>query len=320
MHPIAAATALAIALPQMHAQQSAGPAGDTEIIATGNDQSDRLTVPVRLGDKGPYRFMIDTGSQNTVVSNSLANRLSLPVGKDAKVIGVAGMVSVGTVEIEEIALGRRSYYGLTAPVLDRGNIGAEGILGLDSLQEQRVLIDFRRNLMAVGDAASLGGSSSFEIIVTARRKSGQLIMTDAMIDGVRCDVVIDTGSDTTLGNRALQRALGRRGHGTAQVQLHSVTGQELTADVGYAESLVMQGMTLQHVVLAFSDSPTFAYLGLSKKPTVFLGMREMRVFPRIAIDFKKRQVLFDLRKDGDPSYFAPPLTGASVANLPAKPS
>ena len=42
---------------------------------------------------------------------------------------------------------------------------------------------------------------------------------------------------------ALQRALGRRGHGTSQVVLHSVTGQELTADIGYAEKLVMQALS-----------------------------------------------------------------------------
>lgn len=317
MHPIAAASALAIALPQLHADQSAGQAGATEIIATATDQTDRLTVPVRVGDRGPYRFMIDTGSQNTVVSSALASRLSLPPGKEAKVIGVAGMVSVGTVEIEEIALGKRSYYGLLAPVLERANIGAEGILGLDGLQDQRVLIDFRKNLMAVGDAASLGGNAGFEIVVTARRRYGQLIMTNARIDGVLCDVVIDTGSDTTLGNRALQRALGRRGHGTAQVVLHSVTGQELTADIGYAEKLEMQDMTLKNVALAFSDSPAFASLGLASKPTVFLGMREMRVFPRIAIDFKARKVLFEMPHEGDPAYFAPSPPAASMQGRPS---
>jgi hypothetical protein len=85
-------------------------------------------------------------------------------------------------------------------------------------------MDFGRNRMEIGDAKSLGGNGGYEIVVTARRRSGQLIMTDAEIDGVMTDVVIDTGSDTSIGNRALQRALGKRGN-LGQAVLTSVTGQ-----------------------------------------------------------------------------------------------
>jgi predicted aspartyl protease len=317
MHAIPALAALALAfIPQVGGSQSSGPAADTEIIATGHDYADRLTVQVKLGEHGPFPFMIDTGSQNTVVSRTLTSKLALVPSSTSKVVGVAGSMSVDTVEIDEINLGRRSYYGITAPVLERVNIGAEGILGLDSLQNQRVLIDFRKNLMAVGDARSLGGDLGFEIVVTARRRSGQLIMTDARVDGILCDVVIDTGSDTTIGNRALQAALSRRGHVTGQVTLHSVTGQDLTADMGGARKLELQGATITSVAIAFSDSPTFAALGLAKKPTLLLGMREMRAFPRVAIDFQSRKVLFALPKAGDPAYFAPQNSTAVPGFLP----
>ncbi len=304
MYPFAAGLALVITIPQFHAAQSAGDIAQTDVLVTDFDHGERLTVPVRLGENGPFRFMIDTGSQNTVVSNTLVSKLGLVSNARARLIGIAGSQTVDTVEIDEIALGRRSYYGLIAPVLQHRDMGSDGILGLDSLQDQRVLIDFRKGLMAVDDARSLGGNLGFDIVVTARRRSGQLIMTNALIDGVRVDVVIDTGSDTTLGNRALQKALGRRGHVTYQSMLHSVTGQQLLADMGYAKELKLQGATIQRVVLAFSDSPTFTHLGLDKKPTIFLGMREMRVFPRVAIDFKSRKVLFELPDSGDPAYFS----------------
>jgi predicted aspartyl protease len=128
-------------------------------------------------------------------------------------------------------------------------------------------------------------------------------MTDARIDGVRVDVVIDTGSDSTLGNRALQKALGRRGKITVPTVMHSVTGQQMGADVATADRLEMQGLLITGVGIAYSDSPTFAHLGLDKKPAILLGMREMRAFPRIAIDFSARKVLFDLPGQGDPAYF-----------------
>lgn len=303
MHPIALGLALiALSLPEVHAAQSASEAADTDIVGI-RPNPERLTVPVKLGDNGPYHFMIDTGSQNTVVSSSLVARLALPMKERVKVLGVAGSEVVDAVEIDEIMLGRRSYYGILAPVLERSNIGSDGILGIDSLQDQRVLIDFRKGLMAVNDARSLGGNAGFEIVVTARRRSGQLIMTDARIDGVHVDVVIDTGSDMTLGNRALQKALGRRGQITVPTVMHSVTGQELAAEIATARRFELQGFAINNVGIAYSDSQTFGHLGLDKKPAILLGIREMRVFPRIAIDFSARKVLFDLPDDSDPAYF-----------------
>ena len=96
----------------------------------------------------------------------------------------------------------------TAPVVEGDNIGgADGVLGLDTLQDQRVLIDFKAQTMHVADGAPSGGNRGFEIIVRAHRKLGQLIITQARLDGVRVDVIVDTGAQGTTGNPALLRKL-----------------------------------------------------------------------------------------------------------------
>lgn len=268
--------------------------GDVEVIAARADSSDRMTVPVQIGSNGPYRFLIDTGSQKTVLSTDLATRLALTPTERRTIIGVAGSEEADLTVIDELGLGRRSFYGLSVLLFEARHIGADGIVGIDSLQSQRVLIDFARNTMAVGDAKALGGNSGFEIVVTARRRSGQLIMTQANIDGIRTDVVIDTGADTSIGNRALQRALGQRGK-LQQVVLYSVTGQQATADMGYARGLeVGRDISIRNLLIAFSDTPAFAALNLSKRPALLLGMRELRLFKRVAIDFSTRKVMFDL--------------------------
>ena len=149
MHPIALGAALALAIPQAGSMQSGSDASSTDVLRTTTDSASRLTVPVNLGEHGPFRFMIDTGSQNTVIADSLVSRLALIPNARATLVGVAGRRTVDTVQIEEIVLGRRSFYGLIAPILNRADLGAEGILGLDSLQGQRILIDFRKGTMAV---------------------------------------------------------------------------------------------------------------------------------------------------------------------------
>lgn len=284
------------AVSQPLVSQVAEPAGEVDIIHGDADRDQLMTLPVRIGEHGPFRFLIDTGSQRTVVSTELATRLGLAPGPKVRIVGIAGTESVESAQVEEVGLGRRTLFAQPVLLLDDRYMGADGIIGLDGLQGQRVLMDFSRNTLAIGDARSLGGNRGYEIVVTARRKSGQLIMTDALIDGVRVAVVIDTGANTSVGNRALQRAL-RQVRTSRPTRLVSVTGQSISADLGFARKLEIETIGITNLVIAYADAPPFAVLGLDRRPAILLGMRELRLFRRIAIDFGMRKVMFDVPED-----------------------
>jgi predicted aspartyl protease len=269
------------------------PSPDTEIIQGRVERDQRMTIPVHIEKSGPYDFVVDTGSQRSVVATSIAARLALKPSRRMRIVDVGGPQMVDTVEADEIGIGSRSYYGLVLPVLEDENLGAQGIVGTDNLQEQRVLIDFVQNRMAVGSPRQLGGNAGYEIVVTARRKAGQLIITQATIDGVRTAVLIDTGAVTSVGNRALQRALDHR-NPSQRVTLISVTGHEIVADIGLPRRLTIGDVGIANLVVAYADSPVFPALDLEKRPALMLGMRELRLFKRVAIDFGARKILFDL--------------------------
>ena len=281
------------AMPVFAGQDGQQQAAAVDVLAIRQDQWSRMTVPVKVQEQGPFRFLIDTGSQNTVLSKNLAARLALVPNRRARLVSIAGTQIVDTVEIDQIDLGRRSFYSLTAPLLESEHMGTDGILGLDSLQGQRVLVDFTKNLMAIDDARSLGGNRGFEIVVEARRRSGQLIMADARLDGVKVQVVIDTGAETSIGNRALQRALEKR-RKSQTIELLSVTGHQINADLGYARSLEIAGVAFNNVAIAFADAPAFAALKIDQRPSMLLGMRDLRNLDRLAIDFSSRKILFDV--------------------------
>jgi predicted aspartyl protease len=284
---------LAAALPVFAGQDGQQQAAQTDVIAIRKDQWSRMTVPVKVVEKGPFRFLIDTGSQNTALSTDLAARLSLVPNRKARLISVAGIQMVDMVEIDQIELGRRSYYGLTAPLLQSEHMGADGILGLDSLQDQRVLVDFKKGLMAIDDAKNLGGNRGFEIVVEARRRSGQLIMADARLEGIKVQVVIDTGAETSIGNIALQKALSRK-RKSEKIELLSVTGHSVSADLSYARWLEISEVRFNNVAIAYTDAPAFKALKLDSRPALLLGMRDLRSLDRLAIDFSTRRILFDI--------------------------
>ena len=292
---LAASAPLALlgALPLPAGRDAETRASTTDIIKTASDGNDRLTVPVRIGKDGPYDFLIDTGAERTVLARGLAERLGLVPNGRATLIGVAGSLAVDLVDVAEVRLGSRSFYDLSAPLLEGSHIGADGIIGLDGLRNQRVLIDFKRNLIAVDDAKELGGNRGFEIVVRARLRGDQLIMTNALVDGIKTDVVIDTGAQSTIGNRALQRALAKR-RAPERTSLTSVTGQVIAADLVFARRVTIGYLDFSELAIVFADSPPFERLNLSEKPALLLGMGQLRAFQRVAIDFQERKILFDL--------------------------
>jgi predicted aspartyl protease len=267
---------------------------DAEILQLEKDRYERLTVPVTIQGKGPYRFMIDTGAEATVVSFSLADRLQITDRRPATLVGMASRVATETIDIAEFMLGSRNLYIRTAPLVNAEHLGAvDGILGLDSLQNQRVLLDFEKKVLAVADAKDLGGNRGFEIIVKARERLGQLIITRALLDGVETSVVVDTGAQASVGNMALFERL-RRGRNLGESALTDVNGHQLSGPVRVAKDLNLGRLRLSNIPVLFLDAPPFHALKLADKPALILGMRELRIFRRVAIDFERREVLFDL--------------------------
>ena len=69
---------------------------------------------------------------------------------------------------------------------------------------------------------------------------------------------------------------------------------EAVGRVRLARVLDLDGAQISNFLISFSDSPTFAAMGLDDEPAMILGMSELRLFRRVAIDFASRRVLFDL--------------------------
>ncbi|OYW46806.1 MAG: hypothetical protein B7Z08_12770 [Sphingomonadales bacterium 32-68-7] len=253
----------------------------------------RMTVPVTINGMGPYRFLVDTGAQSTVLSRDLADRLALMDRRSAILVGMASRRSVETTLVQGVELGSRSFNIPTAPLVEQAHIGgADGVLGLDTLQDQRVLLDFRnRSVTVVGDSPR--ANRGYDIVVRAQRKLGQLIITRARIDGVAVAVVIDTGAQGSTGNPKLLARMSRS-RPLADGTMIDINGVALTGAVRMAKSLTVDRVELQNLPVLFADSPTFHALGLQDEPALILGMEHLRMFERIAIDFRTQRVLFDV--------------------------
>jgi len=268
----------------------------TEILDLDEERNKRLTVPVMIGGTGPYNFMIDTGSQATAVTHQINQDHSFTPLGTATLVGMASRRPVNVVEVNDLTVGSHTINDLAAPVLNRTHVGADGIIGLDSLQDFRVLIDFRKETIALEDVTKKKNyRRGFEIVVRARQKLGQLLITDAVVEGVRATVIIDTGAQASLANNALRNRI--RAKRAAEVTTTDVNGVSMIGHLSYVRSLEIEGLVLKNVPLTFADAPAFEALGLKDTPVLSLGMQHLKMFDRVAIDFTRQRVLFDVPRD-----------------------
>ena len=275
--------------------------GGTEI--EGRKVQSRMTVPVSINGEGPFRFVVDSGADTSVVGNTIAERLQLEPGRRALLTSVTETTVVERVYVDELGVGPTRVRDLELPVLDEGHLGAQGMLGLDALVEQRLMLDFEKRIITLDDARKAPKMGPGVIVVTARLRKGQLILTNARADGHSLDVVIDTGSEVSIGNLALRDKLMRREPEQFQkIAVTGVTGAIAQFDLAVVKNLTIGGVKLQNVVMAFADAPPFDIFDLKAKPAMLLGTDVMEAFRRVSLDFGDRRVRFQLRRCATRSF------------------
>jgi predicted aspartyl protease len=272
------------------------------------DTTDRMTVPVTVGGTGPFRFLVDTGADRTAISSAMAARLGLDTSEQASLHTVTGMSTVKTATVSNLKLSQKDLRIVDAPILDAANMGADGILGTDSLRSQRVVFDFDKNLMTIVPSEERVASEDGTIVVSGKLRNGRLIVTNAVADGNVITVVLDTGAEVSIGNEALRRRLSRAGvvASTGAVGLESVTGEILQGEYTFVKRLEVGDVNLANLAVVFADAHTFTRLGLDKRPALLLGMNALRAFKKVSIDFANRKLRVILPETGslDPVLIA----------------
>src|SRR3546814_9764473 len=67
--------------------------------------SRRITLPIHIDGKGPFNFVVDTGSERTVISRELASKLALAPDDPVRINSMAGITQVNTVTIPRLSYG-----------------------------------------------------------------------------------------------------------------------------------------------------------------------------------------------------------------------
>jgi hypothetical protein len=276
------------------------------VLETAFDHAQRLTVPVFLNGKGPFDFVVDTGSNRCVVAAEVADYCRLPEAGVAPVHGILSAEPATLVKVDRVRVGQVASAGLRMPKVLRSRVGADGILGLDMLHGRRIVLDFQARTFSIetsneGPYLETGRNSRIAgpnrpISVPARFQAGQLVIIDAEAAGQGVTAFLDSGSQVTVANEAMRRAVlaGRPDLGQRLIhsELISATGQRASADFGQLPGLRLGGMRIESPLVGFADLHIFNLWDLQSRPTLLIGVDTLRRFEKVAFDFSRKVITF----------------------------
>jgi predicted aspartyl protease len=272
------------------------------------DKTQRMTVPVRLNGSEPYPFIIDTGAERSVIANDLGALLGLKAGPELKLATVSGPATANSFKVSNLTMSSISVNDLELPALQRENLGAYGLLGIDSLEDHKIFFNFGKGEISISSAKTrrrFDRSAGDVIVVNARRRAGRLVLTDAKIGNFKVDVVIDTGAQSSMGNTALKNRIGRsqRRFEYIPVGLKSVTGESLVGAYTQIKQIEIGGLSIADLPMTFTENYAFRALGLDQRPAILLGMDAMSLCESVEIDFANKRVSFQFKRR---SKYQPP--------------
>ena len=256
----------------------------------------RLSVEVKINGRGPFHFIVDSGADTSAVGLRIAHDLELPLGTPVTLNGMTSRNIVDRVKVDELTLGPTVIKDLELPALRELDLGGDGLVGIDALVRQRLMMDFDKHLIKIEDAAKPMKFAPGDIVIIARRQRGQLILAEVKASGVRLDAVIDTGTEISIGNSALRDKLIRRRAKMTTVEAIGVTGVPATLQIARVDELQLGPVLFRDVPIAFADVPPFKVFGLANEPALLLGSDLLSTFRRVSLDFRARKVRFQLRR------------------------
>lgn len=267
-------------------------------IATTMTDTDRMLASVRIGASGPYPFIIDTAAERSVIAQQLARELNLAPSGAGRLLSMTNTRAISMVDAPDVSFGMGAPRDLRVFALNGDHIGAAGVLGIDALRGQRVVLDFEASEMRVGPAPrALPSTGPNDIVVRGRARFGQLVLIDSSAEGVAVDVIVDSGLQTSIGNQALRRLLVTRQNNFEPLLFTSITGEEVTADYTLVDNLRIGGVAIRRLPVAFADTHFFRRMDMTRRPALLLGMDALEMFRRVTVDFRNRRAHFLLPED-----------------------
>src|SRR5580658_346457 len=313
----APAPVIAPATPTESAAQAVAPAPQelTEVVIhateprfvmpTRRDRIGRIWAPVYINGQGPFRLVLDSGANHSGITGQVAATLGLPADSTQQVMlrGVTGSAAVPTVRVDSFVVGDVAEGVERLPIVTDALGGAEGVLGTDGMQNRRIFIDFRHDLISITRSRAEQAANGYRVIPFETMR-GNLVVVEATVGGIRTHAIIDTGGQVTIANLALRQALEhRKAELLGQVtHIEGVTTDIQDADALNTPPLRMEGidetgstLEIRFRDVSFGDMRIFEHWRMTDQPAMLVGMDALGLLDVLIIDYRRHELQIRMR-------------------------
>jgi predicted aspartyl protease len=206
---------------------SANAAGDAlPFVLTPTGQ---VLVQATVNGTGPHTFVLDTGSNRSVISEALADRLALAPIAVTETVSSSGTASALVVRVHTLTLGSHTASAVPTAVVSSARLHAihataEGIIGQDVLIDAHYTLDYRRKRVSWLTADEDSGSG---LRLALHRSEGRVMvdLPQSSRGEVVARLVPDSGASVlVLFDRGIHSPITATPLGAA-VKTTTVTGE-----------------------------------------------------------------------------------------------
>lgn len=257
----------------------------------------RLVAPMMVNGAGPFGFIVDTGANRSAVSQTLADRLGLTATGQGDVHTVSGVITAPMANVDAFRYGALDLGATTVPVVQEGVLAGEhGLLGVDGMRGRRLRVDFENQCIEIMPADAPLRRRGWTA-VRGELRFGHLVVIPGYIRGQHVNVLIDTGSDSTLANPAFRDQLqGLRisRDRTDYARAYTAGTPIVMESAVLIPSLHMGDIEVSSITAYVADFHIFRLWNFIEEPAILIGMDVLSQTRAIAIDYQRASVHFRL--------------------------
>jgi predicted aspartyl protease len=237
--------------------------------------------------------VLDTGAHRSAVTANVAQALGISTDQSPRVMlrGATGSAVASTIKVDTLSVGELWVVPDPLPIVADAFGGAQGLLGVDGMQDKRIYIDFRNDFINISRSRNRRADEGFQTLEFLPN-SLNLLVVHAQIGRVKVEAIIDTGAQATIGNTALRTALRRdvqRGR-YGEDDITGATGDVQTGIGARVSPILIGGISILDAHVTFGDMHIFEMWNLGKEPALVIGMDIIGLLDTMVIDYRRREL------------------------------
>jgi predicted aspartyl protease len=250
-----------------------------------------ILLPVRINDRGPFDFILDTGAGTSLLSADLAKALDVKVIGSKEGQSAGGKVSVSLAKVDSLAVGETKLDDVDVGIVDLGQIaktiGAkiDGDLGYNFLKHFRVTINYRDCELRLEDPKrieSFARGAQTEIPIRLANSAKPLLLVNVHANGSGpFQFAIDTGTSTTAITTELAKQLGIE---TSPVGPGTTGGAPVDFHAATLQSFQLGGAKIDNMAVVVADFFTMLSAAIGAKLDGIVGYNFLRNY-KVVIDY-----------------------------------